>query len=345
MNQTSDYTHSRHDGVRRIPSYLFTFFAFFLFTSCVDVEEFDDTPSGNFEALWKIIDEHYCFLDYKQQAIGLDWQDVYNKYKVRVDDDMTSTQLFEVLSDMLSELRDGHVNLTSSRDLARYWSWYEDYPANVSDTLLRRYLGTDYKIASGLYYRILDDNIGYIRYESFSKGVGDGNLDEVLTYLMLCRGLIFDIRDNGGGELTNAVKLAARFTNEKVLVGYLQHKTGPGHSDFSEMEPGLRWQKAVCLLTNRHVYSAANEFTMYMKAMPQVTIVGDHTGGGAGMPFSSSLPNGWVVRFSAVPTYDANQQTMEFGMEPDYKVQLTQDDFAKGEDTVIEYARRLLAGK
>ena len=32
-------------------------------------------------------------------------------------------------------------------------------------------------------------------------------------------------------------------------------------------------------------------------------------------------------------------------MEPDYKVQLTQDDFAKGEDTVIEYARRLLAGK
>ena len=80
-----------------------------------------------------------------------------------------------------------------------------------------------------------------------------------------------------------------------------------------------------------------------MKAFPRVKIVGDHTGGGAGMPFSSSLPNGWVVRFSAVPSYDANRQSTEFGMEPDYKVQLTQEDFAKGEDTIIEFARKLLA--
>ena len=33
--------------------------------SCVDVTEHDDTPQGNFEALWRIIDEHYCFFDYK----------------------------------------------------------------------------------------------------------------------------------------------------------------------------------------------------------------------------------------------------------------------------------------
>ena len=41
--------------------------------SCVDVTEHDDSPQGNFEALWQIIDEHYCFFDYKQQAYGLDW--------------------------------------------------------------------------------------------------------------------------------------------------------------------------------------------------------------------------------------------------------------------------------
>ena len=323
-----------------------------LLTSCVDEEQFDNTPQGNFEALWKIIDERYCFLDYKQHEIGLDWQQVYAKYKVRVNDGMSNAQLFEVLAEMLSELRDGHVNLSASHDFARNWSWYENYPANLSDTLLRRYMGTQYKIAAGLKYLILDDNIGYIRYESFTDGVGDSNIDEALMHMILCQGIIIDIRGNGGGELTNAERLAAHFCNQKTLVGYIQHKTGTGHSDFSSMEEryiepssGIRWHKPVCVLTNRHVYSAANEFSVFMRAMPNVKLVGDHTGGGAGMPFSASLPNGWVVRFSAVPTYDCNRQSAEFGIAPDYQVSLLDADFAKGEDTIIEFARNLIANR
>lgn len=319
------------------------------YSSCVDEEQYDNSPEGNLEALWKIIDEHYCFLDYKQHEYGLYWQQIYYKYKVRVNDDMTNSQLFEVLADMLSELRDGHVNLSTSADFARYWSWYENYPANYSDSLLRRYMGTRYKMAAGLKYCILDDNIGYIRYESFSDAIGEGNIDEVLLYMMPCRGIIIDIRNNGGGNLTNAELLAARFCHEKTLIGYSQHKTGPGHSDFSErearyLEPSsrVRWQKPVAILTNRHVYSAANEFVMYMKALPLSKIVGDHTGGGAGMPFSSSLPNGWVVRFSAVPMYDAQGQSTEFGIAPDYDVQLKSVDFQRGEDTIIEQARKVL---
>ncbi len=330
-------------------TYLFLILLLPLMAACVDEDEYDDTPEGNFEALWKIIDEHYCFLDYKQHEYGLDWQQVYNKYRVRVQGQLTDLQLFEVLTQMLGELRDGHVNLSTSYDYGRYWSWFENYPANVSDTLLRRYMGTDYKIASGLRYRILDDNIGYLRYESFSSPIGEGNIDEALMYMMLCQGLIIDIRGNGGGDLTYAELLAARFCKEKTLVGYTQHKTGKGHSDFSSLEPqyiepsgNIRWTKPVVVLTNRQVFSAANEFTMYMKAMPMVKVVGDHTGGGAGMPFSSSLPNGWVVRFSAIPTYDAQRQSTEFGIDPDYYVSLSDEDVLKGRDTIIEFARQLL---
>ena len=94
-----------------------------LLLSCVDIEERDDTATGNFEALWTILDEHYCFFDYKQKEYGLDWNNVYTKYKVRVNDNMSTTQLFEVLCDMLGELRDGHVNLSSSMDYGRYWKW------------------------------------------------------------------------------------------------------------------------------------------------------------------------------------------------------------------------------
>ena len=318
-------------------------------TSCVDEDEYDNTPQGSFEALWKIIDKRYCFFDYKQQEYGLDWNAVYNKYKVRISSNMNSEQLFEVLSEMLSELRDGHVNLSTSYDFARYWKWHENYPSNFSDTLLRRYLDTDYRIAAGLRYKILDDNIGYVYYESFSDGIGDGNIDEVIYHFMACRGLIIDIRNNGGGMLTNAEKLAARFIQEPKFVGYIQHKTGTGHNDFSAMEEqwlkpssNMRWHKPVCVLTNRSVYSAANEFVKYMKQIPNVTVVGDKTGGGAGLPYSDMLPNGWAVRFSACPMYDAQKQSTEFGIEPDLYVSLTDEDFNRGEDTIIELARELI---
>ncbi|MBQ2673107.1 MAG: S41 family peptidase [Prevotella sp.] len=319
-----------------------------LLASCVDEVEHDNTPTGNFEALWEIMDEHYCFFSYKQ----IDWQAVYNKYKVRVSDKMSENQLFEVCCDMLSELRDGHVNLSYSMDYGRYWAWQEGYPKNFSDTLERRYLGTDYKIASSLRYRVLDDNIGYIRYDSFQKAIGEGNLDDVLVYLALCRGLIIDIRNNGGGDLTTAEMLAGRFVHEKTLVGYMQHKTGTGHNDFSDLEPqylepssNFRWHKPVCVLTNRSVYSAANSFTVMMRALPNVTIVGDHTGGGSGMPMSNSLPNGWSVRYSACPMYDKDKQQTEFGISPDVSVALSDESTAKGIDDIIEAARKIIAQK
>ena len=319
------------------------------FTACVDEEEYADNATGNFEALWKMIDEHYCFFDYKAEQYGLDWNEVHTRYAKQVDDDMTESQLFEVLGNMLGELRDGHVNMYSSWDVARYWSWHEGYPSNVSDTLLTKYLGTDYRIASSLRYRVLDDNIGYIRCASFENTFGSGNLDDIFTYLAPCNGLIIDVRDNSGGLITGAEELAARFTNKELLVGYMQHKTGAGHSDFSSMEEqrlkpssGIRWQKPVVVLTNRSVFSAANEFVKYMKCCPGVTVVGDKTGGGAGLPFSSELPNGWSVRFSACPMYNNQKQNTEFGIEPDDNVALLQTDFLRGQDTIIEFARRLL---
>lgn len=320
-----------------------------LVASCVDEEQYDDTPTGNFQALWKAVDEHYCFFDYKKEQLGLDWSEVYSRYSKQVDDGMTEAQLFEVLGNMLGELKDGHVNMYAPFDQARNWSWKEDYPSNFSDTLQRRYLGTDYKIASGLKYRKLDDNLGYIYCGSFQYSFGDGNLDEIFLELATCNALILDVRDNSGGMLTSAEKLAARFMQEETLVGYMQHKTGTGHNDFSSMEEqrlkpssGIRWHKKVAVLTNRSVFSAANEFVKYMKCCPDAVVVGDKTGGGAGLPFSSELPNGWAIRFSACPMYDREGAVTEHGIEPDYNVSITDEDFSRGEDTIIEYARKVL---
>ena len=291
-----------------------------LLNGCIREEEFDNTPQGNFEALWKIIDEQYCFLDYKQ----IDWDAIHDKYQPLITPGMSYDGLFEILGNMLAELKDGHVNLYSSSNMARYWDWYLDYPRNFNESIIEKYLGRDYRIAGGAKYTILEDNIGYIYYGDFSSGIGNGNLDEILLYLSACNGLIIDVRNNGGGNLTNATRMAQRFTNEKVLTGYIQHKTGKGHSDFSDPTPiyvepsnSIRWQKKVIVLTNRHSYSATNDFVNSMRCFPNVTLVGDKTGGGSGLPFSSELPNGWGVRFSASPHLDAQKQHIEFGIDPD----------------------------
>ena len=167
--------------------------------------------------------------------------------------------------------------------------------------------------------------------------------------LSLCDALIVDLRNNGGGLLTTAQQLASIFINSTTTIAYMSHKTGTGHADLSAPQavtldpfPGLRWQKPVAVLTNRRTYSAANSFVMFVKHLPQVIVVGDKTGGGAGLPFSSELPNGWSLRFSACPMYDINMVCTESGIEPDVHVDITSEDYARNRDTIIETARKLL---
>ncbi len=318
-------------------------------TSCIREDVSGNTPEANFESLWEIIDEQYCFLEYKKQEYGLDWDQVHDAYAKRITPSMGWEALFEVLSEMVAELRDGHVNLTSSLASSQYRQWFDSYPRNFSDSIQSIYLKKDYNQSSGLTYQILENNIGYIYCSSFSNGIGDGNLDQTLNRLAICDGLIIDVRNNGGGNLTTAQKLAARFTNQKTLVGYMTHKTGKGHGDFSNPYPvyiepsnGIRWQKRAVVLTNRRSFSATNDFVNSMKQFPLITIVGDKTGGGSGLPFTSEIPCGWSIRFSASPMLDPQMNQIEFGINPDVKIDMTSEDMQKGKDTMIEYACKLL---
>ncbi len=324
---------------------LISLFTCILCGACVEPERFENDPKGNFDALWKIMDEHYCFFEYK----NVDWNQIYSDYSKRVSDDMSDESLFYLMNEMLQELKDGHVNLYSSFDMGRYWKWFEDYKPNFYQQLLDDYLKPDYSIAGGIKYKVLDDHIGYMYYGDFSSGLGESNLDHIIDKLAISDGIIIDVRNNGGGLLTNADKLAARFFNEKTLVGYIQHKTGKGHQDFSKpfskyVEPSgrLRYQKPVVILINRGCFSATNDFVNSMRYAPNVTIMGDRTGGGGGLPFSSELPNGWSVRFSASPNFDAGMQQIESGIQPEILLELDESQVIKGKDSMIEFARSYL---
>jgi C-terminal processing protease CtpA/Prc len=130
------------------------------------------------------------------------------------------------------------------------------------------------------------------------------------------------------------------------------HKTGPGHNDLSkpypiELQPTkyIKWLRPVAVLTNRSSYSATNDFVNKMKLFPQVTLIGDKTGGGCGLPFHSQLPNGWSVRFSSSPILDANKEYTEYGVDPDIKVDIEDNDQLNNIDTIIETAIEFLKKK
>ncbi len=330
-----------------------------LFMSCEEAifrEEYENTAEDIFESLWTTVDENYTFFDAKD----IDWDAVYTANRPRIENGMRSDSLFEVLSDMLAVLRDGHVNLQAGFDLSRYWEWYLDYPQNFDFSLVERnYLGDDYQITGPFYNRMID-SVGYVYYKSFENKVSGSLIDYIVSLYSsrvsgdndttIVKGLILDVRDNGGGSVKNAETIASRFAQEKKLVQYWQYKDGPGHNDLTKpipkyIEPGgdRQYQGLVVVLANRSCYSATNFFVQIMKSLGNnVVIMGDSTGGGGGLPINRELPNGWIYRFSSTVTKTVAGENIEFGIAPDIRVDMKEEDQARGKDTLIEAALRLI---
>lgn len=317
-----------------------------ILSACHQMDEYQSDPIGSFDALWRQVDEHYCFFEEK----NIDWDEVYSHYRPLVTSKTNALELFAVCSDMLDELRDGHVNLTSSFETSYYRRWWSDYPQNYNERLIQQsYFDFDYKQVGGMTYGILaDSTVGYIRYPSFSYSIGDGSLDMILLQMSKCKSLVIDIRDNGGGDLTNVQKLVSRFIEHPILAGSISHKTGPGHNDFSEpykyyyepAEEHVIWLRPVAVLTNRSTFSAANNFAAIMKTLPMIDIVGATTGGGCGMPYSSEIPCGWSIRMSGSRIYDPEGRLTETGVEPSEgcAVDLEPQAAMRGVDTMLERA-------
>lgn len=318
---------------------------------CVSPETFDNTAEDNFECLWQSLDEHYCYFQEK----GIDWQGVRDIYLPRAKACRSTGELFDVCAQMLDTLRDGHVNLISTTRTSYYRKWWTDYPQDFNlRTVQEHYLHFGYLSASGMIYgKLMDGRVGYIYYPSFSAYPGANALDGILAYFSECDGLVIDIRNNGGGLMTSVEALVSRFIEQDVTGGYIRHKTGPGHNEFSKPFPliyhpasqgRLIWHKPVVVLTNRSCFSAANDFACVMKGLPGVTLAGAKTGGGGGLPFSSEVPCGWSVRFSACPVTDADGYPIEDGIDPSpgCEVHCTDVELASGLDRILDFGIGLI---
>lgn len=321
--------------------------ALLFFTSCdpwVIPEDPKTEPLAIFDRLWEDVNERYSFFQHKQ----IDWQKIRTTYRAKVNNNMGSKSLFDVLANMLFELKDGHVNLATGFDNSRNWEWYQDYPDNYDQNIIdENYLRRDFWISGPLKHQFINDVL-YVNYRSFSQRIAKGNLQVVLERAKLGRGIIIDVRNNGGGNLGNAYTLASAFTDSEVLIARERIKNGIGMDDFSSWEDmsisaGENvYSGPVVVLTNRRSYSATTFFAQMMKKLPQVTIIGDQTGGGGGIPVFGELPNGWTYRFSGTQTIDLDGRQIEDGVLVDVRIDLNPISTAKGEDNIITTALRVL---
>ncbi|MFY7828896.1 MAG: S41 family peptidase [Flectobacillus sp.] len=307
-----------------------------------------NTPTENFEILWKTVRDKYCYFELK----GIDWQSIYQKYRPKVNDQLTQDAFFTIVSQMMNELHDGHVNLQipNTRYNYTYYSalgLLRGYARNFNDSILtNQYLKFGYgqKIRS----TVLNENIGYIYYGSFSTTLEDKEWDNIINKMVITKGLIIDIRDNNGGSVENIKRLMQHFLLEKTLIGFTRSKNSATLHDFKNYTPvyvepsGSFYGKKIILLTNRRVFSAANMFASAMSEQPQVTLVGDVTGGGGAGPIGGELPNGWLYRFSAVAFSNTKKEDIENGVMPDYRINITTKDESAKIDTILEKAIELL---
>ena len=309
----------------------------------VFIEDADNSPMGNFEAFWQDIDRHYPYI----QAKNIDWDAVYNEYQGQINSNTSDQELFDVLSEMVQILEDGHVNVWSPFGSASF-DFTANHPYN-SEVHALDYIENRISNPVLTFGRIKGHtDIGYIQIRTFGGSLSDFNrIDEIVQDFQDTKGIIIDIRSNGGGSDFNGLTIAGRFADETRLYRLITFRDGPEWDDFADwtehfVNPmgNTSYQNPIIVLTNRSCFSACEGFTRMMKAFPNVMVVGDTTAGGSGSPFFRELPNGWEYRLStwlvAEPvTFDVLEGR---GIPPDIQVDISEADSLDGVDTILERA-------
>lgn len=321
------------------------FFLGLVFLSCEKVFFEEDhastNPWINLDYLWNECNEKYTYFELKE----VNWSQVKTEHEAMLYPGITQDSLFHVLGSMLTQLRDDHANLQSNFNTSFYGIEYQSQDNFDWRIIVDNYIGQDYYLAGSFAHDFLArKEIGYIRFPSFSADIKKQNLDFILDRYRDTKGLILDLRENGGGAIANVFVLLRRFIETTTLVNYSIIKTGPERDDFSEPEPvmvrpyhGIRYQKPVVVLTDRGTFSSGSLLALATKALPNVTLVGDTTGGGLGMPNGGQLPNGWRYRFSITRSLTLDlSPDFENGVPPDHFAQLDWSDLTR--DEILEEA-------
>lgn len=330
-----------------------------------------EQPIKNFESLWQTFNQRYANFDYK----GIDWDEIYKKYRPKVTAKTSNQELFDICCAMLQELRDGHVTIETNYDgqdvfcgLPYEFSYYQEFPNSEDDKALKKVMEqtlAQHGVAELKTYSYIKDSpitygssqqYGYLRVSDMAETPTFGRIkramNTILEDLETKNGLIIDLRLNGGGWDKTSYKIAGRFVRKKQ-VGHYKKTRKKGTDQFSNLKkcylkPKGKYQftKPIVILTSDFTASAAEVFILALQQLPYVTIVGDNTAGIFSDMFPFKLSNGWRVSLSHQQYFSAYMKNYEGkGFTPAYKVSNTKADLTNGFDPVIKKAIEVLDKK
>ncbi len=298
-------------------------------------------PKVLFDEFWTFVDKNYIYFNAKK----IDWDAVYQKYSHQINTQIIEDELFTIMDAAVVELKDAHSLLVKPKKVGTQFDFKSGYNIHFDPNLIKsNYVKDSLGQEGNLYWALLDDDIGYIFLPKFNDFLAFEKVLRVLKKLKVKK-LIIDVRNNGGGNSNPVPGLLGTFLQQKTLLGSYVEKIGTAHDDIVKPIPMYAHPRAdfhfdipTVVLINRGCYSATTYFAAMIKELPNVTLVGQITGGGAGGHLGYQLSNGWQIRVSVSDFLDKHGVSVELGVSPDIKIENTQEDIQNGIDRMLEKA-------
>lgn len=299
-----------------------------------------------FDTLWTRFEAVYPSFGYKQ----VDWKAQRALYRPRAERARSQNELIAILLAMLAPLRDLHVWFVDPR--GQVVPTYR--PTSVAnfdksrwDAALRE---ANFITRAGNTGEGFVGGYAYMHIDSWKEPVDNAMLDLMLQRARVAEGLIIDVRTNGGGIDATALTFAGRFTQRSFAASYVEIKTDPRVTDIEmplarTIAPRGLWQytRPVVVIAGRRGYSATESFVAAMRTLPQVTVIGDTTGGASGNPTTFALGNGWQFTVPRWLEFGPDRKPIEWrGVAPHLAMAWDPSGYDSQRDPLIDAAVGLL---
>lgn len=206
-------------------------------------------------------------------------------------------------------------------------------------------------------YRLLPGNIAYIALNTFANDSAAKAFAAQYEEISRAKAIIFDVRNNGGGNTSVGWSILRYLTDQPVLAhisytrDYKPTYRAWGRNQQLELNrswitPGKQqsYTGQVIVLTSARTYSAAEDFVAAFKTMKRGLIAGEATGGSSGQPLLITLPGNGTARICTKRNMPGDETAfVGTGIQPDIAVSPTVRDVRKGRDTELQAAIRQLA--
>jgi carboxyl-terminal processing protease len=186
--------------------------------------------------------------------------------------------------------------------------------------------------------------LGYIRLTQFSGGAAD-KLAKVIEELLEqgATGLIFDLRSNPGGLLSEAVEVSSLFVQDEVIV--IEKLKGGEEKVFAaKLRQQTTLDTPLVVLVNEGSASASEIVAGAMQDLERATVIGEQTFGKGSVQLPHSLADGSELRVTIAEWLTpARRQIHGQGISPDIVVEMSFEDLEQGVDPQLEEAIAFLS--